>query len=42
MVVPRQRKRVFRQMSEGLRLLSLSLFAVGPVVAVLALLRRGL
>jgi len=29
-------------MSEGLRLLSLSLFAVGPVVAVLALLRRGL
>ena len=33
---------MFRQMSEGLRLLSLSLFAVGPVVAVLALLRRGL
>jgi len=29
-------------MSEGLRLLSLSLFAVGPVVAVLALLCRGL
>jgi protein-S-isoprenylcysteine O-methyltransferase Ste14 len=29
-------------MSEALRLLSLSLFAVGPVVAVLALLRRGL
>jgi protein-S-isoprenylcysteine O-methyltransferase Ste14 len=29
-------------MSEALRLLSLALFAVGPVVAVLALLRRGL
>jgi protein-S-isoprenylcysteine O-methyltransferase Ste14 len=29
-------------MSEGLRLSSLALFAVGPVVAVLALLRRGL
>src|SRR5258707_12117141 len=28
-------------MSEGLRLSSLALFAVGPVVAVLALLRRG-
>jgi protein-S-isoprenylcysteine O-methyltransferase Ste14 len=29
-------------MSEGLRLSSLALFAVGPVVAVLAVLRRGL
>ena len=29
-------------MTEALRLLSLALFAVGPVVAVLALLRRGL
>jgi protein-S-isoprenylcysteine O-methyltransferase Ste14 len=29
-------------MSEGLRLASLALFAVGPAVAVLALLRRGL
>jgi protein-S-isoprenylcysteine O-methyltransferase Ste14 len=30
-----------RHMSEGLRLSSLALFAVGPLVAVLALLRRG-
>ena len=29
-------------MTEALRLLSLALFAVGPVVAVMALLRRGL
>jgi protein-S-isoprenylcysteine O-methyltransferase Ste14 len=29
-------------MNEGMRLCSLALFAVGPVVAVLALLRRGL
>jgi protein-S-isoprenylcysteine O-methyltransferase Ste14 len=33
---------LLRHMSEGLRLSSLALFAVGPVVAVLALLRRGL
>jgi len=40
--VRRQKKRLLRYMSEGLRLSSLGLFAVGPVVAVLALLRRGL
>ena len=33
---------LLQHMSEALRLSSLALFAVGPVVAVLALLRRGL
>src|SRR5262245_49648863 len=36
-----QRKGLLQHMSEALRLSSLALFAVGPVVAVLALLRRG-
>jgi protein-S-isoprenylcysteine O-methyltransferase Ste14 len=37
-----QRKRLLQHMSEGLRLSSLALFALGPVVAGLALLRRRL
>jgi protein-S-isoprenylcysteine O-methyltransferase Ste14 len=37
-----KRKRLLQHMREALRLSSLALFAVGPVVAVLALLRRGL
>ena len=36
------RKRAIRHLSDGLRLSSLALFAVGPVVAVLALLCRRL
>jgi protein-S-isoprenylcysteine O-methyltransferase Ste14 len=39
--VRRQRKWLLQHMSEALRLSSLALFAVGPVVAVLALLRRA-
>jgi protein-S-isoprenylcysteine O-methyltransferase len=41
-VVRRQRKWLFHGMNEALRLSALALFAVGPVIAVLALLRRGL
>ena len=40
--VRRQTKWLLRQMSEALRLASLALYAVGSVVAVLALLRRRL
>jgi protein-S-isoprenylcysteine O-methyltransferase Ste14 len=41
-VVRRQRKCLLQHMSDALRLSSLALFAIGPLVAVLALLRRGL
>src|SRR5580704_16605673 len=41
-VVRRRRKWLHQPMNDALRLSSLALFAVGPVVAVLALLRRGL
>src|SRR5262249_30501563 len=37
----RRGKRLLQQMNEALRLSSLALFTVGPVVAVLALLRRA-
>jgi protein-S-isoprenylcysteine O-methyltransferase Ste14 len=40
--VRRQRKWLHQPMSEALRLSSLALFAIGPVIAVLALLRRRL
>src|SRR5262245_44839348 len=40
-IVRQQTKWLLQPMSEALRLLSLALFAVGPVVAVLALLLRG-